>query len=152
MGNLLAQLVLFPFKIKTHSPFPHFSIPAPPPHTSNFTWLFWEIPHNGQLVCTLPGKLHFFPLWEHIHRILWKSWVYPCGMMVFSFCKTALCFHAVFSILDGAERNNCWNTSAMKRMQIWKDINRLFLHPRQYAWRPKVVWSVGYTSSQPKSG
>lgn len=61
MGNLLAQLVLFPFKIKTHSPFPHFSIPAPPPHTSNFTWLFWEIPHNGQLVCTLPGKLHFFP-------------------------------------------------------------------------------------------
>lgn len=48
-----------PFKIKAHCLFLFFH--TSPSHTPNFRWLFWEIPHNGQSVCTLPGKHHFFP-------------------------------------------------------------------------------------------
>lgn len=118
MGNLLAILVFFFLSTLKHSRFPDFSIP-PPSHTSSFTWLHWEIPHNGQLVCTLSGKVCFFPplgtIPLHFLEIVGVT-VWYDG--VFLLENVLMCFHAVFSILERGKRNNCWNTSAMRRMQI----------------------------------
>lgn len=47
--------------------------------------------------------------------------------------------------MDRGKRNNGWNTSTMKRGQIWKNINRFF---HRYVWRQKVVRYYSYTRSQ----
>lgn len=119
MGNLLARLVFSPHQ-ETYTRFAHFSIADPPIHLT-----VWEIPYNGQLVCTLLGEHSALSsLWEHIHNILWESWAELCGMMVFSFCGLHI-FHALFlRILDKVKRSNYWNTSTMKSIQLSKGFKR----------------------------
>lgn len=64
-----------PSRLKHTTLFPHFSIFAPPIHLTSHG-CFGKSLYNGQLVCTLPGKLCFFPSFgKEVHCILWKLWV-----------------------------------------------------------------------------
>lgn len=143
MGNLLAHIVFFSFlRLKHILLFLVFH--TSPSHTSHAVGCFGKSLIMGSLSIVCLANCNFFPFRITSIAFFGKSGC-NCVYGVF-FLQNALCFQTLFSILDGAKRNNRWNTSTMQRMQKWKAINRFSYNLDSM--RQTVAKYCGYISLQ----